>query len=134
MSRRLVLENEFAHVWFHPEARIVHHQVHKFIWGEAYQQMLNDGLDALVCEGATKWLSENRDDTVHSRADTEWVVRDWIPRARKAGWKYWAVVPPANVIGQMNIERLLGEAQRVGVVGRIFSEIGPAFIWLDGVS
>jgi len=36
MSKRLVLENEFAHLWFHPEACIVHHQFRKFIWGEAY--------------------------------------------------------------------------------------------------
>ena len=130
MSRRVVFENEFAHVWFHPEAAIIHHQVHKFIWGEEYQRMLNAGLDALVCEGATKWLSENSDDKVHARADTEWVISQWMPRARKGGWTYWAVVPPANVLGQMNIERILAEAQKLGVVGRIFGDAPAAFDWL----
>jgi len=133
MSKRLVLENEFAHVWFHPESHIVHSQLHKFIWGEAYQGMLNSGLDALVIEGATKWLSENHADTVHSRADTEWVIKQWMPRARKAGWSHWAIVPPSNVIGQMNMERILGEAQKLGVVGRIFGEVAPAFAWLTSV-
>jgi hypothetical protein len=31
MSKRLVLENEFAHLGFHPEPGIVHHQFHKLI-------------------------------------------------------------------------------------------------------
>ncbi len=96
--------------------------------------MLNAGLDALVCEGATKWLSENRDDTVHSRADTEWVISEWMPRARQNGWKYWAVVPPANVLGQMNIQRILGEAEKRGAVGRMFEDVAPAFVWLESVS
>lgn len=133
MSRQLVFENEFAHVWFHPESGIIHHQLHKFIWGEEYQRMLNAGLDALVCEGATKWLSENSDDTVHARADTEWVISQWMPRARKAGWKYWAVVPPGNVLGQMNIDRILSAVQKAGVIGRVFPEVGPAFTWLGSV-
>jgi len=134
MSKLLVLENEFAHVWFHSGVGAVHTQLHKFIWGDAYQEILNAGLDVLVAEGATKWLSENREATVHSRADTDWVISELLPRARKAGLWFWAIVPPANVIGQMNMERILVEAQKLGIVGRIFSEVEHAFAWLESLS
>jgi hypothetical protein len=134
MSKRIVLENEFAHLWFHPEARVVHHQFHKFIWGEAYRQVLNEGLDLLVREGATKWLSENRADTAHSRADTEWVIDHWFPRAAKAGWKYWAIVPPDNVIGQMNIDRIAAAAATQGAAVRMFKDSSAALAWLESCS
>jgi hypothetical protein len=131
MSKRLVLENEFAYLWFHPEAGIVHHQFRKFIWGEAYQYVLNEGLDLLVREGASKWLSENRQDTVHSRADTDWALQKWQPRAVKAGWKHWAIVPPENVIGQMNMERLAAASVPYGVQARVFTAATQALAWLE---
>ncbi|HTA91201.1 MAG TPA: hypothetical protein VK745_16555 [Polyangiaceae bacterium] len=133
MSTRLVLENEFAHLWFHPETRIVHHQFHKFIWGEAYQHVLNEGLELLVREGACKWLSENREDTVHSRADTDWVIAHFFPPAVSVGWKYWAIVPPANVIGQMNMERIVAASAAQGITAQIFDDTPAALAWLEAV-
>ena len=130
MSKRLVLENEFAQLWFHPEARIAHHRLRKFIWGEAYQHILNEGLDLLVREGGRKYLSDNREDSVHSRADTEWAMSSWFPRASKAGWKHWAIVPPANVLGQMNMERIAAAAPP-GVEVRTFEDADVALAWLE---
>ena len=130
MSKRLVLENEFAQLWFHPESRIVHSQLRKFIWGEAYQLILNEGLDLLVREGSSKWLSDNREDSVHSRADTEWAIGHWFPRAVKAGWRYWAIVPPGNVIGQMNMERIAAAAP-AGTEVRMFNDADAALAWLE---
>jgi hypothetical protein len=127
--KRLVLENEFAELWFHPGPGIVHHHFHKFIWGGAYQQILNAGLDLMVREGACKWLSENSQDSAHSRADTEWVMNDWFPRATKAGWKYWAIVRPTNVIGQMNMERIAGGVGP-SVQCQFFDAVAPALAWL----
>jgi len=128
-AKRLVLENEFARLWFHPHARVVHHQFHKFIWGDAYHEILNTGLELMVREGACKWLSENRLDSVHSRSDTEWMMHDWFPRAVKAGWKYWAVVPPENVIGQMNMERIVA-AGASQVEAQFFGDVELALAWL----
>jgi hypothetical protein len=133
MSKRLILENEFAHLWFHPEMRVVHHQFHKFIWGDAYRQVLNEGLDLVVGEGASKWLSENSADSVHSRDDTEWVTEHWFPRAVKAGWKYWAIVPPENVIGQMNMARIAAASAPHGVSAQVFSDASSALTWLATV-
>ena len=130
--KRLVLENEFAQLWFHPDARIVHHHFHKFIWGEAYQQILNAGLELMVREGACKWLSEKSQHSVHSRADTEWVMNDWFPRATKAGWKYWAIVPPKNVLGQMNMERIVGGVGP-NVQCQFFDSDAAALAWLVAV-
>ena len=133
MSKRLVLENEFAHLWFHPEAGVVHSELRKFVWGEAYQQLMNEGLDLLVREGACKWLSENRQSTVYSREDTEWAMNVFMPRAAKNGFKYWAIVPPENVIGQMNMERIASVSKPYGVEARLFGDGPAALNWLEGI-
>ncbi len=61
--------------------RIVHHQFRKFIWGEAYQHILTEGLDLLMVReegGFTKYLSENRVRIRRTaRGDTEWVMNHW---------------------------------------------------------
>jgi hypothetical protein len=129
MSKRLVLENEFVCLWYHPEERIVHHQFRKFIWGEQFREALNEGLRVFEHEGATKWLSDDRENSALSKDDTEWSMSDWFPRVAKAGWKHWAIVLPQNVIGQMNMTRISAAYSARGVTVRVFDEPGAALDW-----
>jgi len=130
MSKRVVLENEFVYLWYHPEARIVHHQFRKFMWGEPFREVLNEGLKVFMREGATKWLSDDRQNSALSKADTEWSMSDWFPRVIKAGWKHWAIVLPQNVIGQMNMARIISTYSEKGITVGVFDNPGPAFEWL----
>jgi hypothetical protein len=130
MSKRLVLENELVHLWYHPQERIVHHQFRKFIWGEQFRQVLNEGLRVFERESATKWLSDDRENSALSKDDTEWSMGDWFPRVAKAGWKHWAIVLPQNVIGQMNMARIIAAYSARGVSARVFDEPGAALDWL----
>ena len=131
MSKRVVLENEFVHLWYHPATRIVHHQFRKFIWGDPFRDVLNEGLKVFVREGATKWLSDDRKNSALSKADTEWSMTDWFPRVAKAGWKHWAIVLPQNVIGQMNMARVISTYSEKGITVRVFDDASPAFAWLE---
>ena len=131
MSKRLVLENEFVHLWYHPATRIVHHQFRKFIWGDLFRDVLNEGLKAFVREGATKWLSDDRRNSALSKADTEWAMTDWFPRVIKVGWKHWAIVLPESVIGQMNMARFIAAYSEQGLAVRVFDEPGAALEWLE---
>jgi len=131
MSKRLVLENEFVQLWYHPTDRIVHHQFRKFIWGEQFREVLNEGLRVFEREGATKWLSDDRENSALSKDDTEWSMNDWFPRVAKIGWKHWAIVLPQNVIGQMNMARIIATYSARGLTVRVFDEPGAALEWLQ---
>jgi hypothetical protein len=131
MSRRVVLENEFVHLWYYPGERIVHHQFRKFIWGNQFREVLNEGLKVFELEGATKWLSDDRENSALSKDDTEWAMSDWFPRVAKAGWKYWSIVLPQNVIGQMNMTRFIAAYSAQGLTVRVFNEPGAALEWLE---
>ena len=133
MAKRLVLENEFVQMWFYPEAGIVHHQFRKFIWGDAFREVLNEGLKVFVHEGATKWLSDDRESSALSKADTDWSMSDWFPRIAAAGWKYWAIVLPQSVLGEMNIKRFINAYSEQGLIVQVFDDPAPALAWLESV-
>jgi hypothetical protein len=126
-----VLDNEFVSMWYYPSSGILHHQFHKYLWGDTFREALNKGVDVFRQHHATKWLSDDRKNAALSRADTEWAIGDWFPRVLKAGWKYWAIVLPENVIGQMNMKLFIENYSKQGVTTRVFSDPDDAMKWLE---
>ena len=79
---------------------------------------------------ARKWLSDDRGNGAVRPEDEEWVQKNWLPKVVAAGWKYWAIVPPQKVVGQMNIKRLVAAFAEVGVTAQVFSDPTAALEWL----
>ena len=125
-----VLDNEFATVWYHSEDKIVHHQFHKFIYGQAFRDVLTRGAEIFEQYGATKWLSDDRNNSALHPDDSDWAVHTWNPRVVQAGWKYWAVVMPEKAIGQMNLKRFVKLYSDMGITVRVFSNPEEALMWL----
>lgn len=126
-----IVDNEFVTVWYHPDKRIVHHQFHKFMYGETLRDALNAGTEAMQKYNAHKWLSDDRKNSAIPKDDQDWGNTDWFPRTKAAGWKYWAIVQPENVIGQLNIKRIAQNYTEQGVVTRFFSDPDEAMTWLE---
>lgn len=133
MQPTIVLENKTATLVYHPEQRIVHHTFHQFVFGEAFRAILTTGAELMEKHRATKWLSDDRGNSALSEADADWAVKTWQPRVMKAGWKYWAVVLPARVVGQMNMQRWLKLYSDQGITAQVFSEPTAALAWLESV-
>lgn len=98
MSKITLIENEYASLVYLSDAKIIHHTFHKPIGGLNFREVLNTGAKTLEKHQASKWLSDDRANSVLSPEDTEWSKTDWFPRAIKAGWKYWALVVPQNML------------------------------------
>lgn len=126
-----IINNEYATLWYHPETKIVHHQFHQPIGGQPLRDVLNKGLEAFQEHGAYKWLSDDRGNSAMSPEDSEWGTNDWVPRVIAAGWKYWAVVMPAKVIGQMNMQRFIKANSELGIIVQVFSNPEEAMKWLE---
>lgn len=128
---RVILDNEFARLRYYPQKKIVHHEFKQFVRGEHFRTVLEEGLRVFQTHHAFKWLSDDRGNSAIKPDDAEWAINDWAPRVIAAGWKFWAVVMPENVIGQMNMRRWLATYGEKGVTAEAFDDPTKAFLWLE---
>lgn len=133
MAKITLYDNEFATMWYIPEKKIVHHQMHKFMFGEEFQKFLLTGTEAIKKNHATKWLSDDRNNSVLRKEDMEWGMVNWLPQSVQGGWKFWAVVQPEKVIAQMNMEQLAKDYAKMGIVAKFFSDPDAAMKWLESM-
>jgi hypothetical protein len=131
VSTKTILDNEFATLVYHTDKQIVHHKFHKEIGGEHFREVLNKGLEVFQQEQASKWLSDDRKNSALQPDDSNWGLSDWSPRVIAAGWKYWAIVMPERVLGQMNMQRFAKAYKEQGVTVQAFSDPDEAMLWLQ---
>ncbi len=131
MSETTVIQNDSATLWWDEPNGIVHHAFHRFIHGADFRQIMEAGAELMEKHKATKWLSDDRANGALPKADSEWAQGVWFPRVMRAGWKYWALVQPETLIGQMNMKRFTTDYAERGLTVRVFSELEPARAWLE---
>ncbi len=130
-SRITQLENDYAMLWYYPEQGIIHHQFLQPISDEAFRNVLMTGLRLMQEHGADKWLSDDRKNSILPAEDSAWSQDYWLPRAYQAGWKYWAMLPPARARGRINVERLTAHvADTYAIELKIFQDPDLALQWL----
>lgn len=130
MAKELIMENDCAILWYHTDSKIVHHQIKKYAYGKNLQELLMKGTELLKTKGAKKWLSDDRNNSALTKADMEWGEKVWFPATVKNGWKYWAIVQPEKVIGQMNMKNLIEQYAKQGITAKMFSDLDEALEWL----
>jgi hypothetical protein len=133
MSAITIFENEFAVLSFHPEKKIVHHRIKKFVHGNDLKNILDQGYEQIKKNSAKKWLSDDRNNNALTKEDEHWAINDWFPRVLKAGWKYWAIVMPEKVVGQMNMKEFKDNYSKAGVTVDVFTDPESALKWLESV-
>ncbi len=131
MPKVTVYDSPTVTVWCIPEKKIVHHQIHKFVFGQEYRNFLNSGTEAMKKYKATKWLSDDRANTVMPQEDLDWGMANWFPQTMAAGWKYWAIVQPEKVLAQIGMENLVEQFGKAGVKAKFFTEPDEAMKWLE---
>lgn len=141
MTTTVILENELGLVQYHEvvgRSGIVHHQIRGPVSGEAFRQLLLQGLETLKAKHATKWLSDDRFVTTIDPGEAPWSDTVWWPRMLEAGWKYWAILGPNQPEGGGKAAfQLSSFAMRAalanGLTVRFFSEPESALAWLREV-
>ncbi len=133
MTISTIIDNEYATLVYENEAKIVHHTFHKPISGEPFRQVLNTGIETLRSHGASKWLSDDRGNSALPDDDTAWAQSNWFPRAVAAGWKYWALVVPEDIMARMNLAEFVQSYYDQGLRIMVFTQPAAALDWLRTV-
>lgn len=131
MSTTTIIDNEQCSLCFHNEKKIVHHQIKKFIFGDKLRDLLSKGCETLKQKGGSKWLSDDRGNGALPKEDEDWCKSVWFPQVVRAGWKFWALVLPAQIVGQMNMKLFVDQYAKAGVKVSVFSDPAKALAWLE---
>ncbi len=132
-DKKVILDNEYATLWYFPKEKIIQHQFKKLARGDDFRDVLLKGAEAFEKYRCTKWLSDDGKIGVLNKKDTDWGETNWTPRVIKAGWKQWANVMPDRVAGQMRIKEVIKHFKSFGVEVRTFEDAEAAYQWLSGV-
>lgn len=130
MDRVTVHQSAEISVWYYPAVGLIHHEMHRFCFGEALNTALTKGTDAMIEHKATKWLSDDRKNGALPPEAEAWGREVWFPRTKAAGWKLWGLVPPTMVAGKMNMSRFVSMYGELGITVQVFTDPKPAFDWL----
>jgi hypothetical protein len=131
MNKVVVVDNALITVWVHPEQKLISHLMKAYCFGPEFREGLTKGTDAMKQYKATKWLSDDRNGGPIPKEDEDWAHSTWLPRTIAVGWKHWAMVMPAKVIGQIKIGRIMKQYAELGLNTRMFSEPDEAIRWLE---
>lgn len=126
-----IVDNPFVTLWYHPDKKIVHHQIHKFVSGNDFRAFLLAGTEVLKKNLARKWLSDDRANMVLGKADLDWSQAQWAPQTAQAGWRYWAIVRPEKVLATVAMEQLVTKYATLGVTASFFATPRDAMAWLE---
>jgi len=133
LSPITVVDNEFGSLVYHPDKKIIHHTFHQPIGGDSFRSLLSSGIELLKQNNAEKWLSDDRENAALSPEDTEWGQSQWFPQAKAAGWKYWGLVVPADMMARMNMAEFVFNYSQQGVRTQVFTDLDKALRWLESV-
>lgn len=125
-----VIETPRMSLYYHPVENIIHHEMHAYPGMEILEQILLGGLDLMKKHRAVKWLSDDRNGGALPKSHHDWGDAVWSPQAVKAGWRYWALLPPADALGTANMKRLVAVYAKRGVTVELFDNYDEAFHWL----
>ena len=53
MVTETVIDNEIVTMWYYPDKKIIHHQIHKYLYGEQLRTTMETGLELRRFEGHT---------------------------------------------------------------------------------
>lgn len=83
--------------------------------------------------GCAKWLSDDRKNGPMSVEDRDWGTVNLNQRSMEAGWKYWALVVPKEVVAAGAMIPTMEALHQLGLRMMVFSDLDEAFDWLDRV-
>ncbi len=126
-----ILDNEFAKLIVHPGKKIVHHQLKRYIFGDAFKEVMTKGGDAFIKYECTKWLSDDRENAALRQEDIQWSQKHWEKRIFDAGWKHWAVIMPKKTVGQISMKGIIDRNKDMGVTVETFPNPTQAMEWLE---
>lgn len=130
-AEKTILDNSSITMRYNSRTKILSHQMHRFVYGDAFRQALMRGVAVLDENKAQKWLSDDQSNRAVTADDNAWVEQEWLPSALKVGWKYWAIVQPDAFVAKLYMDRKAYALAKLGLDVQMFGNAQEALAWLE---
>lgn len=121
-------DNDFYTLSHDPDTSTITHVMKQRVTGQVFKDLLTAGAAALAQHHATKWLSDDRNNTMLTPADMAWSAA-WLPGAVATGWKHWAMVAAQ---ASLPIKHMFtANYAEAGLNAKLFTDINEARAWLE---
>lgn len=132
MDEVVITDNEYITIKHIPEKGLIYHTVHQNISGETLREALLKGTAAMAAHEATcKWLSDDRKNGPLPPDDVKWGEEIWNAKTMAAGWKYWALVVPTEIVSAGAMAPVINNMFELGLRMMVFDNVEAALKWLD---
>ncbi len=131
VNKEILIDNDYASLWYYPDTKIIHHKFKKFIYGDQLKKVFETGAEYFEKKRCKKWLSDDRNNSALRKADLEWTSQYWKQRILDAGWKYWAIMMPDLQVGKMSLKPIINDFKELGVTVELFDDVELAYNWLS---
>ena len=124
------LNEEYAEVNYNPQANLVEVIWRKNQTSDHYRQTVKTAYEIILKYGASKWLSDMRNEGVVSVKDQKWLTEEMMPKAFQAGLRRVALVVSKDVFVRFytkNIEQPVNDHFQ----SKHFDDVENARKWLS---
>lgn len=130
-------EQPFIRISWNEDVQCVELEWLAFAFGEVFRESMNKALELHRLKSCPRSLTDMRKASVIDAEDTRWISDDWMPRAKASGLSRIAVILPASVVAQMQIEQAnrkgaRKDAEKLGVDIEFFKDPEAARSWMLG--
>lgn len=130
MAKETIHKSSIFSLYHYPQHGIIHHEVHSNVYGETFKTMLTMGADMFIKNRCDKWLSNDRNSCKPRTEDLIWAQENWKDRVISHGWKYWAIVMPDRMTGQIDMQKIAIGFANLGLEVQTFNCPDMALTWL----
>jgi hypothetical protein len=109
-----------------------------FVAGEEYRGVLRKVLDLVEEKRCSRLLADGRKMKIITPEDQAWVEKDWLPRSKRAGLRYSALILPKSVVSTLAVNRIMERftangGKEVEIIRAYFEDVPSARAWLRSV-
>lgn len=128
---QLLFENDHCKISLDESIPALYQEWQGFVTGEPLRQAHDATVQLLRQHQLSRVLADARQMRVIPRADQQWIMDSFFPRAIAAGYRRVAVVQAEDAFNQTSVQNILGGIiQNTLLVAERFRSVPEARIWL----
>ena len=97
---------------------------------EPFRKILDEIINVLETKHASIIIADSRDMYVISPSDQEWILKNWYPRAVKAGFRYQGLILNKDTFSELSVKTISNKYDSSTVTTQYFSSPSDALDWV----
>lgn len=129
---QLLFENDHCKIFLDESIPTLYQEWQGFVAGKPLREAHEATVQLLRQHRLSRVLADTRQMRVIPRADQQWIMDSFFPRAIAAGYRHVAVVQAEDTFNQTSVQNILGGlGPTAGLAAEHFRSVPEARAWLQ---